>query len=101
MSHDDPIDGTPLERETPWQRTIGYVATCTGFAVTAGTIPQAISVWSGHGAGVSLFTWTILLVNMVCWLLYGVAHRRWPIIAVNIPGVLSAAAVVAGLLVVR
>jgi len=92
----DPIDGVPVGEESPWRKWTSIVATCTGFAVSAGTVPQAVTAWTGDVSGISLITWGILTLNVTAWMPYGVAHRSRAIVAVNVLAAVTAAAVVAG-----
>jgi MtN3 and saliva related transmembrane protein len=69
---------------------IGYVA---AFLTTACYLPQAMHVIrSRQTAGISLMANVMLVVGIVLWLIYGISHRTWPLVACN--GVLLALVVV-------
>ena len=46
-------------------------------------IPQAIAVFQGDIAGVSLFSWTAFSFFAVLFLLYGIVHKIMPMIVTN------------------
>ena len=62
--------------------TIGYVA---GFLTTVAFLPQVIKTWRSRSArDLSLAMLLIFTTGVLCWLLYGIALNRWPIILPNI-----------------
>jgi hypothetical protein len=56
---------TPFARFLRW---FSYVA-------IAMTVPQALAVWRGGGAGVSLWTWATYLASACLWMAYGWRQR--------------------------
>lgn len=63
------------------------------------SIPQAVSVWTGGGAGVSALTWGTYLVSAVAWFVYGVQKRDKTIYVACIGWILIDASIVVGVIV--
>jgi MtN3 and saliva related transmembrane protein len=62
--------------------TIGYLAAT--FTTTA-FIPQAWLTWKTRRAeGVSLMMYSIFVVGIALWLLYGLLSHAWPVVVANI-----------------
>jgi uncharacterized protein with PQ loop repeat len=62
------------------------------------SIPQAVSVWTEGGTGVSALTWLTYLVSAVAWLVYGLKKRDKTIYLACIGWIIIDAAIVAGVL---
>ncbi|MEO5694744.1 MAG: hypothetical protein ABIQ72_16550 [Usitatibacter sp.] len=62
------------------------------------TIPQAVSVWQGHG-GTSLVSWTTYLVSSIAWLVYGIQNRDTTIYLTFLGWVVLDVVIVAGVIV--
>lgn len=61
---------------------IGYIA---GLLTTVAFLPQVIKTWKSHSArDLSLAMLLIFTSGVACWLLYGIAISRWPIIIPNL-----------------
>ncbi|KAF0116197.1 MAG: Cystinosin/ERS1p repeat protein [Rhodospirillaceae bacterium] len=61
---------------------IGYIA---GLLTTVAFLPQVIKTWRSRSArDLSLAMLLIFTIGVLCWLLYGIAINRWPIILPNI-----------------
>jgi uncharacterized protein with PQ loop repeat len=63
------------------------------------SVPQAVSVWTAGGAGVSAPTWATYLVSAVAWMIYGWQKRDKTIYLACIGWILIDAAIVVGVLV--
>ncbi|MEC5217491.1 MtN3 and saliva related transmembrane protein [Actimicrobium sp. GrIS 1.19] len=62
--------------------TIGYLAAT--FTTTA-FIPQAWLTWKTRRAeGVSLMMYSIFVVGIALWLLYGLLSHAWPVVVANV-----------------
>ncbi|VBB69334.1 hypothetical protein RIEGSTA812A_PEG_807 [invertebrate metagenome] len=60
---------------------IGYVA---GSLTTVAFLPQVVKTWRSRSAhDLSLAMLLIFTTGVLCWLLYGIALGRWPIIIPN------------------
>ena len=62
------------------------------------SVPQAVSVWTEGGAGVSVFTWLTYLLSAVVWFFYGLKKRDKTIYLACIGWIVIDAAIVAGVL---
>jgi uncharacterized protein with PQ loop repeat len=60
------------------------------------SIPQAVSVWTEGGAGVSVLTWLTYLVSAVVWFFYGLKKRDKTIYLACIGWIVIDAAIVIG-----
>ena len=61
---------------------LGFIA---GTLTTVAFVPQVVRVWrsrSTHDISAAMFS--IFSAGVVCWLLYGVYLRSWPIIVANV-----------------
>ncbi|KAF0138733.1 MAG: Cystinosin/ERS1p repeat protein [Rhodospirillaceae bacterium] len=62
--------------------SIGYIA---GLLTTIAFLPQVIKTWRSRSArDLSLAMLLIFTTGVFCWLLYGIAINRWPIIIPNV-----------------
>ena len=60
---------------------LGYVA---AFLTTGAFVPQVLLVWRQRGApGISTGMYSIFIIGVALWLMYGLALKSWPIIAAN------------------
>ncbi len=70
---------------------IGYLA---GSLTTVAFLPQVVKTWKSHSArDLSLAMLAIFTTGVLCWLLYGIALGRWPIIIPNIVTLLLTSAI--------
>ena len=59
-----------------------YVAAIGGPAMA---IPQILKIWvEKNASGVSMLTWSMLLIFSLFWITYGIIHKDWPILFTNI-----------------
>lgn len=67
--------------EFGWEQIIGLIA---GICTTIAVIPQIIKSWKTKKVkDVSPFMFTILLVGVFLWVVYGITQNDLPIIATN------------------
>jgi len=52
----------------------GFLRLLNAFSIVtmAMTVPQAVAVWRGDAAGVSLLSWAAYLVSACLWMVHGV-----------------------------
>ena len=62
------------------------------------TLPQVYSIWVEHQKGVSILSWTAYVGTGLIWLIYGIKHREWPIIILQLAWIVIDIAIIAGLL---
>jgi len=54
------------------------------FLTTCAFVPQVIMVWRQRGApGISTGMYTMFIVGIALWLVYGLALRSWPMVFAN------------------
>ncbi|MBT4446311.1 hypothetical protein HOA92_06525 [archaeon] len=64
-----------------YKRFLDHIIYAIGVAGPIFTLPQLYKVWIEQNvAGVSLLSWGGFLIIAIVWLLYGIAHKEWPII---------------------
>ena len=64
-----------------YTRLLDHMIYVIGVAGPIFTIPQLYKVWVNQNAvDVSLISWSGFLLIAILWLLYGIAHKEWPII---------------------
>jgi uncharacterized protein with PQ loop repeat len=64
-----------------YKRFLDHIIYAIGVAGPLFTIPQLLKVYIDRSAtDVSLISWTGFLIIAIVWLLYGIAHKEWPII---------------------
>src|SRR5258706_5765328 len=63
------------------------------------SVPQAVSVWTEGGAGVSVLTWITYLVSAVVWFFYGLKKRDKTIYLACVGWMLIDTAIVVGVFV--
>ncbi|HEY4523912.1 MAG TPA: PQ-loop domain-containing transporter [Candidatus Paceibacterota bacterium] len=67
--------------DSPFIRLLDIVALINGIAGSFAAVPQIYQILNtGQSVGVSLPTWELLAVSSIIWLIYGMAHKTWPII---------------------
>jgi uncharacterized protein with PQ loop repeat len=72
----------PFPARTFWMRFLDTMVIVAGVVGPLMTIPQMVLIYGNHTAGaVSPFTWFGYAVLDVPWIIYGIAHREWPIIS--------------------
>jgi uncharacterized protein with PQ loop repeat len=77
--------------------TLIYVAVFLGPAMN---VPQLLKVWIERNAtGVSALSWFGFAFISFFWLAYGVVHKQWPIIIMNVLLILLQSAVGIGALI--
>jgi MtN3 and saliva related transmembrane protein len=60
---------------------VGYLA---AILTTSAFIPQAWLTWKTRSAsGISLGMYSVFVVGVACWLLYGISLHAWPVIIAN------------------
>lgn len=62
------------------------------------TLPQVYTIWVDRQGGVSMLSWIAYMVTGLIWLFYGIKHREWPIILVQIAWIILDLGVIIGLL---
>ncbi|MEC5386990.1 SemiSWEET transporter [Uliginosibacterium sp. H3] len=60
---------------------IGYLAATL---TTSAFVPQAWLTWKTRSAhGISLGMYSVFVVGVACWLVYGISLHAWPVIIAN------------------
>lgn len=63
-------------RKTPYTVFLDKITLVIGIIGPFVVVPQIYSIFSSHSAaGVSLFTWILMVVVNFPWVLYGLAHK--------------------------
>jgi uncharacterized protein with PQ loop repeat len=75
-----------------------YVAVIGGPLMT---LPQIYSIWMEHQKGVSIVSWTGYMLTGVIWLVYGLKHREWPIIILQLTWIALDLGVIVGLVLLK
>ena len=61
-------------------------------------IPQILKIWVERDAsGVSILTWSMLLIFSLFWITYGIIHKDRPILFSNIAWVFFESLIIIGL----
>ncbi|MBT5016343.1 hypothetical protein HOM98_02560 [Candidatus Peregrinibacteria bacterium] len=64
-----------------WKSLLDKVILFIGILGPIITLPQLSKIWLSQDAGgLSLITWTVWLFVDSIWILYGFAHKIWPIV---------------------
>lgn len=72
---------------------IGFIA---AFCTTAAFVPQAWLTWKTRSAhGVSLGMYSVFVLGVLLWLIYGLLLGAWPIIIANLVTLALAAFILA------
>ena len=59
---------------------LDYVAFTNGLLGPVALVPQLYTILTTHNtSGLSVLTWSLLSLSSFIWILYGVAHRAWPV----------------------
>ena len=62
-------------------RLIGLIA---GFCTTISFLPQILKiVKTKHARDVSMGMYVVLMIGIVCWLIYGISIKEFPLILTN------------------
>ncbi len=65
-----------LDKELQKEKSlIDHLALIAGIVGPLATIPQAINVWNGETAGVSILMWVLFLIGTLVLIVYSVAYR--------------------------
>ena len=60
---------------------VGYLA---GLLTTGSAIPQVVKSWRTRSVqDLSLLMLCMLNVGLLCWLVYGISYRDWPVALTN------------------
>ena len=82
-----------------WQAFLDHIIFFIGVLGPILTLPQLIKVWAGKDAsGLSMMTWSLWLFVDSIWILYGFAHRIYPIVISHGAYMLVQTGVVAGII---
>jgi uncharacterized protein with PQ loop repeat len=72
----------PFPARTFWMRLLDTVVIVAGVVGPLMTIPQILLIYGAHNAAdVSPLTWFGYATLDIPWIVYGIAHREWPIIS--------------------
>lgn len=64
-----------------WKRFLDKLIYVVGVVGPLMALPQLIKIWAyKNAAGVSALSWTAFGIIASIWLIYGLAHRAWPIV---------------------
>lgn len=92
-------EGRPLG-QTFWTGVIDAIIYPIGFLGVLMALPQAYSVWVlGQTEGVSLITWASWSVFSIVWILYGMIHKAYAIVAIQTLWLFMHLAITIGILV--
>lgn len=90
--------GEPFPHPDPVKRMVDVVIYIVGILAPLMAIPQMLKIWIEKAAeGVSLFSWSALLVSAIIWLLYGLLHREKPLIITYVLWIIVDALIVLGI----
>lgn len=65
-----------LDKELKKEKSlIDFLALSAGIVGPLATIPQAINVWNGETAGVSVVMWVLFLVGTIILIVYSILYR--------------------------
>ena len=65
-----------LDKELQKEKSlIDHLALIAGIVGPLATIPQAINVWNGEVAGVSLLMWILFTIGTVILIIYSILYR--------------------------
>ncbi|HEV7449032.1 MAG TPA: PQ-loop domain-containing transporter [Candidatus Paceibacterota bacterium] len=71
----------PYPAKSFWLRALDRVVLLAGVVGPIATIPQIINIYSTHSAGnVSALTFGVYAFFNIFWILYGLAHKEFPIV---------------------
>jgi MtN3 and saliva related transmembrane protein len=74
--------------------TLALLATIFGSAMSLAYFPQVYKMYKRKSSGdISVITFSVFLVGMIVWLLYGIALNNMPLIIANVIGFVGAACV--------
>lgn len=81
-------------------RALDKIVTFMGMLGPLGAIPQVYEIWVTQDAsGNALSTWLIWNLTSVFWIIYGIAHRSYPVIIIQTAWLLVQSAVILGILI--
>ncbi len=86
------------KRHAPVIDKLVYVAVIGGPLMT---LPQIYSIWMQHQKGVSIVSWIGYMLTGVIWLVYGLKHREWPIIILQLTWIALDLGVIVGLVLLK
>lgn len=90
----------PFPARTTQLRLLDVVVYIVGILGPLATIPQLFEIYTTeNAAGVSALSWGLLALFNIPWILYGIAHREWPIVVTYILWLFFNALVFAGAVV--
>lgn len=76
---------------------LSILASITGIAMGLGNFPQAIRIFRRKSAkDISIWTFSILFVGSVIWVLYGIEIGDFPIVISYLAGMIPIAAILVG-----
>jgi len=74
----------PFPARTPLMRAFDYLMYGVGFAAPLALLPQIFQIFSTKSSeGVSLTTWSLLLVSSSLWTTYAIVHKDKHLIFAN------------------
>jgi MtN3 and saliva related transmembrane protein len=73
----------PYPAKHPWYRFLDQLVYVVAVISPLSAVPQIMKLWNGESDGVSVLSWLIFGLVAAIWLLYGFAHKEWPIIVSN------------------
>ena len=63
---------------------VDWIGAAAGLLTTIAFIPQVVKTWRTRSAeDISLFMFILFSTGVLCWLIYGVALKSWPMIVAN------------------
>lgn len=66
----------PFPSRNAWKRTLDYVMYGVGIFAPIALVPQILQIYTTkNGAGLSLLTWSFLVVFNILWTMYGAVHK--------------------------
>lgn len=78
---------------------IDRIVLFTGPLIPIAIFIQAHKVWiNGETEGLSIFTWTLMLIAAISMAIYAIHHRTKPLLFIYIPLVVADALIVVGIL---
>ena len=78
-------------------RLLDRIMYIVAFAYPASTLPQIAKIFVEKNAeSIAVSSWLTMILFAVAWMVYGAAHRDWPIVISNFLWIASYVAVVFG-----
>lgn len=93
---------SPYPHPVKWKRTLDRVMYVVAIITPLLLLPQVYELYTSHdAAGLNLLTWSLLAAVKLLWVLYGIAHRAYPILISNLIFTVIDGLIISGIILFR